>query len=445
MVLQPSAISLVSTAGTGYTLSATSPNLTSATSTSFTISAPANGSNGTTVLQSTPLSISATPGGTFEITYNWQAVPVTGQYSVFVDFIDSTGTIQFEDNAPPPTSLSVWTGTVAYTHAVTVPSTVPVGTYKIVVGLHSTSGNLSLTAGTGVTSLGSGEYQTGTLTLAPTCSITSFGAVGDGVTDNATAIQKTFNYAATNNCIAFIPAGTFAYSGNITATSIAVAGTGAASILAPLSVTNEALTLSGSGGSVSNLVMVSTATARLSTPWSGMIWINNATNYYVENVLINNSSSVGIMSYNSNGGYILNNTIENTLADSITQIAGSYNITVSGNRILNAGDDGISNNSYVGEPLVHDITVQGNTVLNNLSGRGIEVSGGSNITFSGNYVDNTDGYADVYIASETQWNTRGSVQHNCQREYPGRRWSRTRDPSSSTIHRVVSTSLQMSQ
>ena len=117
----------LSTAGTGYTLSATSPNLTSATSTSFAISAPANGSNGTTVLPSTPLSISATPGGTFEITYNWQAVPVTGPYSVFVDFIDSTGTIQFEDNAPPPASLSVWTGTVAYTHTVTVPSTVASG------------------------------------------------------------------------------------------------------------------------------------------------------------------------------------------------------------------------------------------------------------------------------------------------------------------------------
>ncbi len=397
----------VSTAGTGYTLSATSPNLTSATSTSFAISTPANASNGTTVLPSTPLSISATPGGTFEITYNWQAVPVTGPYSVFVDFIDSAGTIQFEDNVPPPTSPSVWTGTVEYTHTVTVPATAAMGTYKVVVGLHSTSGNLSLIAGAGVTSIGSGEYQTGTLTLAPTCSITSFGAVGDGVTDNATAIQNTFNSAATNHCIALIPAGTFTYSGTITATGIAVAGIGAASILAPLSVTNESLTVTGSGGSVSNLVMVSTATTRLATPWSGMIWVNNAANYYIENVLINNSSSIGIMSYNSHGGYIMSNTIENTLADSITQTNGSYDILVSGNRILNASDDGISNNSYVGEPLVHDITVQGNTVLNNLLGRGVEVSGGSNITFSGNYVDNTDGFADVYIASESQWNTEG--------------------------------------
>jgi len=396
----------VSSAG-AYTLSATSASLTSAISASFTISAPTSATNGSTIQESTPLSITTTPGGTFQITYNWQAMPVAGAYTVFVNFVDSAGTVQFQDNVQPPTSISQWTGAVSYTHTVTVPSTAGNGTYTIVAGLQSTSGNLSITAGTGVTALGSGKYQIGTLTLAPTCSITSFGAVGDGVTDNATAIQNTFNYAATNHCVALIPAGIFAYSGDVTATGIAVAGTGAASILAPLSVSDEALILSGSGGSVSNLVLVSKATVRLTTPQSGMIWVNNATNYYIENVLINDSSSIGIMSYNSSGGYILNNTVENTLADSITQIDGSYNIVISGNHVLNAGDDGISNNSYVGEPLVHNITVQGNTVANSIWGRGLEVSGGNDITLAGNYINNTDGYADVYISSETEWNTQG--------------------------------------
>jgi hypothetical protein len=113
------------------------------------------------------------------------------------------------------------------------------------------------------------------------------------------------------------------------------------------------------------------------------------------------------MSYNSHDGYVSHNTIENTLADSITQINGSYNITVSGNRILNSGDDGISNNSYVGQPLDQNITVQGNTVLNNLWGRGLEVSGGNNISFAGNYVSNPDGFSDMYIASENEWSTQG--------------------------------------
>jgi hypothetical protein len=310
----------VSNAGS-YTLSAAGLNLTSATSSSFAISAPSVTINGSTVLQNTPISIVAAPGGTFAITYNWRAAPVAGQYSVFVDFIDSTGTVQFQDNQQPPVSPSQWSGTLSYTHTVTVPASVAIGTYKIVAGLQLSSGYLSMTPGPGVTAFGNG-YQTGTLTIAPTCSITSFGAVGDGKKDNRTAIQNTFNYATTHHCIAFIPAGSFAYSGNITATSIAVQGTGAASILMPLSLTNQALTVQGSGGSVYNLAMVSTATTRLSTPWSGMIWVDNAQNYYVENVLINGSSSIGIESYMSHGGFILNNTVENTLADSITQIAG---------------------------------------------------------------------------------------------------------------------------
>jgi hypothetical protein len=140
-----------------------------------------------------------------------------------------------------------------------------------------------------------------------------------------------------------------------------------------------------------------------------MIWVDNAQNYYVENVLIKGSSSIGIESYNSHGGFILNNTVENTLADSITQINASHDITVSGNRVVNSGDDGISNNSYIDEPgPVHDITVQGNTVLHNRWGRGLEVSGGNNITFTGNYVDNTDGYADMYAGSESQWKTQST-------------------------------------
>ena len=393
----------VSTPGT-YMLSATSAGLVAATSAGFNITAPIN--NGTTIMPSMPVSITASSGGTFEITYNWLAVPVAIQSSAFVDFVDSTGTIQFQDDSQPPVATSQWAGPVTYTHTITVPTAAAVGKYSIVAGIQSANGNISLVAGAGVTSLADAQYQIGTLVLAPTCSITSSGAMGDGTTDNLTAIQNAFNYAAANQCIALVPAGPFAYSGNLNATGIAIAGVGAASVLKPLSLTNEAIILSGSGGSISNLVMVSAATSRLLSQQSSMVWVNNADNYYIENVLINNSSSTGVISQNSNTGFILNNTIENTLADSVTQILGSYGITIFGNRILNSGDDGVSNNSYVGDPsAVHAITVQGNTVLHNIGGRGLEVSGGANITFAGNYVDNLDGYTDMYIASESQFNT----------------------------------------
>jgi Pectate lyase superfamily protein len=241
---------------------------------------------------------------------------------------------------------------------------------------------------------------------AGTCSITSFGAVGDGVTNNAGAIQNAFNYAAQNNCIALIPAGTFAYQGTLTANGIAVTGTGSGSILKALDTNNEALTLTGNGGSISNLVMLGTGTNRQVTYQAAMIWVNRATNFTVQNVLINGGSCVGIFDAGGQGGLIENNTVENTLADSITNTNGASNITVAGNRVLQSGDDGVSNNSYVGDPgTVNGITVEGNTILNNVWGRGLEVSGGSNITFIGNYVDNLDGYADLYIASESEWGT----------------------------------------
>ncbi len=241
---------------------------------------------------------------------------------------------------------------------------------------------------------------------ASSCSITSFGAVADGVTNNAGAIQKAFNYAAANKCTALVPAGTFAYRGTLTANGIAVTGSGSASILKAQDTNNEALTLTGNGTSVSNLVLLGTGSKRNVTYQAAMIWVNRATNFTVQNVLINGGSCVGIFDAGGQAGLIQNNTVENTLADSITNTNGAYNVLVKQNRVIHSGDDGISNNSYLSDPVtVHNITVQGNTVMHNAWGRGLEVSGGTNIAFLGNYVDNLDGYSDMYIASEGEWRT----------------------------------------
>jgi hypothetical protein len=375
----------VSNAGS-YTLSASSPSLASATSTGFSITAPS-------LPTAVKLAFSVQPSNALTQTSIAPAVQVRVE--------DNSGNVVTTATNPVTVALVGGSGlggalTVTPQNGVATFSNLSVsnaGSYT----LSASSPNLTSAASTGFTISAS---------ASPTCSITSFGAVGDGVTNNATAIQNTFNYAAANHCTALIPAGTFAYSGNVTATGIAVAGNGASSILKPTSFTNSALILTGTGGSISNLSMTSAATTRLTTPQSAMIWAKNAKNYVVQNVLINGSPSVGIFSITSSGGQVLNNTVENTLADSISQIAGANNIMVRGNRVLNSGDDGISNNSYVGDPgMVNAITVQGNTILNNVWGRGLEVSGGSNITFTGNYVDNLDGYTDMYIASESEWNT----------------------------------------
>ena len=228
------------------------------------------------------------------------------------------------------------------------------------------------------------------------------------MTNNAQAIQNAFNQAASNHCAVLIPAGIFAYSGVLTANSIAVVGTGADSVLKPLDVNNETLELHGSGASVSNLHMISSATSRISTyqggtdPGGGRHHQLQRPERVDRRVLRRRYLEL----WRHRADLVEYNTVENTLADSITQTDGANNIVICGNKVINSGDDGISNNTYSDNPtMVNHITVEDNSIIDNIWGRGLEVSGGDSITFTDNYVDNKNGYADMYIASESEWDT----------------------------------------
>ena len=240
----------------------------------------------------------------------------------------------------------------------------------------------------------------------PVISILQYGAVGNGTTDNTAAIQDALNYAAANGDAVYIPAGTYDYSGTIADNGVTIYGAGASSVLQATNGANEALILTGSGASVSNLEMLGTGSSRLSTWQSGMIWANGASNYTIDNVLINGSSSVGIASVDSTGGDIYSNTVENTLADSITTVDGSTNIIISHNEVLNSGDDGISIVSYGNQPIVNGVIETDNVVEGNNGGRGMSVVGGENVTITGNYIKGgSSPYAGLYLAVESSYST----------------------------------------
>lgn len=240
-------------------------------------------------------------------------------------------------------------------------------------------------------------------------SITDFGAVADGRTNNQKAIQAAFDYAKAHGESVVIPTGTFAYSGTLTASGIKVTGNGDGSVLKALDPHNEALFLTGNGGALSGFQMQgNTSAGRLVNFETAMIVVRDATNYTVENMHINGSASVGVFSVRSSYGKIQNNTIENTKADSIHNVDGSHHLTITGNRIMNSGDDGISVVSYKSAAIAHDILIQGNTVLNNNWGRGLTVVGGDNVQILGNHVDGgTNDRAGIYIAAESEYNTFG--------------------------------------
>lgn len=239
-------------------------------------------------------------------------------------------------------------------------------------------------------------------TANPLLITTCGGAVGDGTTDNQTAIQNTFNSAASQGFAVEIPAGNFAHSGVVNANGIVVFGLGSASILKATTASNSALELTGNGGSYSNFVVMGTGSSRLTNFQASGIWVNGATNFTVTNILVNGGSCVGIWDEGGSNGTVSNNTVENTLADSITNTNGASTILDQNNLVINSGDDGISNNSYTTDSnTVNHITVNANTILANAFARGLEVSGGTNISFTNNYVDDKAGDACIILASET--------------------------------------------
>lgn len=239
-------------------------------------------------------------------------------------------------------------------------------------------------------------------------SITEFGAVDDGVTDNRAAIQAAFDAAATRRSEVLIPKGRFAYSGMLRAAGIAIRGTGTQSVLAALDGENEALELSGDHARLHRIRMLGTGTSRLTTPNSGMIWVHSAREFTIEAVEISGSSSVGIMVDGSAGGLILDNSIERTLADAIHIVNGSRDVVVKGNRVSKSGDDGIAVVSYRGQPIAGRISIESNAVEDNLWGRGIAVVGGHEISILTNRIEGgPSDYAGIYIAAERQWRTVG--------------------------------------
>jgi Chitobiase/beta-hexosaminidase C-terminal domain/Pectate lyase superfamily protein len=357
----------VSTAGT-YTLSASGTSLTPATSTSFTIS--------TTTTNNPPAGTVATP-----VLSPASGTNFSGTQAVTLSDATPSSTIYYTTNGTTPTTSStVYTGALSITSTTTVQA-------------------IAVASGYAPSSVGSATY-----TAATGCidNITSYGAVGNGSTDNTTAINNAFAAAKAAGCSVEIPAGTFNYSNVLVANAIKVFGLGSTSILQATNTADEALELEGASPAVSNLVLLGTGTTRTTAPNSSMVWVNGATNFTIKNILINGGSCTGVWDEGGTTGVEENITVENTLADSLTSTNGASGVTIQNNLVINSGDDGISHNSYQGESVrVNHMIVNQNTVIHNARARGLEASGADTITFSNNYVDDTTGVADMYLSSET--------------------------------------------
>ncbi len=141
----------------------------------FLVLSPEARAQGTTVQRLGTASLSAQPGQTLTLAMRFNAAPMAEDYGVFIHFIDSAGVNHAASGADhaPPVPTSRWSGAIAYNHTVTLPASMPRGTYAIRVGLyqtHSPWGRVAMTMGTGVTVDDQLRYNVGTLSVGPATS-----------------------------------------------------------------------------------------------------------------------------------------------------------------------------------------------------------------------------------------------------------------------------------
>ncbi len=240
-----------------------------------------------------------------------------------------------------------------------------------------------------------------------------YSAVGNGSTDNQTAIQNAIDAAQSQGKPLYIPAGTFNHSGVLNVWSnVTVFGAGPASVLRATTPAASSVFLKEENAALYNFrITHANVTTRLHDGNTCGVFVETAaTNFKIANMEIDNCASAGILVFGAKGGYILNNYVHDTKADSIHNTRGARRIHIAGNRTLNSGDDGIAVVSYGDDPgTTGDILAEYNTILNNVGGRGMTVVGGDNVTYRKNYINNSGSYAGILVGGESSYNSFGAT------------------------------------
>jgi len=151
-----------------------------------------------TILKAVVKPAACPPGKAFKVTFQWDAKPMAGDYTVFVHFRTKDGAMAMQDDHEPSIGTSKWSGKFSYTRNIFVPSTVADGTYIIEAGIYTHTKeapgwkNFPLRAGEGVTAVDPEHFEIGTIKIdhaAPNPPLDS----DSKVTLNLKGYKLTFN------------------------------------------------------------------------------------------------------------------------------------------------------------------------------------------------------------------------------------------------------------
>jgi len=163
--------------------------------------------------------------------------------------------------------------------------------------------------------------------------VKQFGAKGDGITDDQSAIVQAIARAKGTGLSVYFPPGNYLHSGLILADSVTLFGLGTSSVLTATNPTSGVVQLTGNSPSIRNLIIQYASPASVNWQWpntsqqADALWVQSANNFSINQVTIANSSNVGIEIGNSNVGTMSNTLVSNCYTYGL-YVWGSNNIQI---------------------------------------------------------------------------------------------------------------------
>lgn len=120
----------------------------------------------------------ARPAYGLSIRYRWDAVPMGGEYPIFVHIRNAAGDLLLQDDHEPPVPTAGWSGRIEYERTLVIPVNAPPGDYDIVAGIWNprSGSRLPVAPATGATALGPDSCRIGRLRIAPDAPVPPLGS-----------------------------------------------------------------------------------------------------------------------------------------------------------------------------------------------------------------------------------------------------------------------------
>lgn len=251
--------------------------------------------------------------------------------------------------------------------------------------------------GTALTACTSGSSSS---SGAHTHDVVSFGAIGDGHTDDGAAITRALAALHRGDTLTFPAGRTFCHAGVLSVTTPGVRLRGPGRLLAT-SESASALKIQAADVTLDSLhLSIAATTHRWSAPDQHKLYLGGYAGITVEGVVIDGSAAAGLFCDGPSGFRLTDVHVSDTRADGIHMTNGAHNGRVESPRISRSGDDAVAVVSYLSDSAeCHDIVVTDPRVRTTTGGRGVSVVGGHTVEYRDIDVDRSCA-ASVYVACE---------------------------------------------